>query len=180
MASYGWVKVVITTENRDRAGGHHTSDGYIGACNSNNMKACRKKANRKKQRRQLKQLEREAESFHYWDMHETHLELRKREEEEWAEELDQFYQEDDYDDSDLRNHCDDWASDYLDDWSSDYDSRDFEDDYNSDFDNEEIYSVGYLSRQGITRLDMNARIISEDDAGKSLGDLLQEALQRRA
>lgn len=65
---------------------------------------------------------------------------------------------------------------YNDDYYDDY----YDSDYYSSYDfGGDTYAEGVLTREGLTRLDLNAHVIQEQDAGKSLGDLLEDILKRK-
>lgn len=135
-----------------------------------------KKANRKKQRKQHKHITRND----VLEYHITHLEALREAEELWVQEQEEFYleflYEKDLEDSLEAFEYDPWEHEY-------YNPMDYDDDYYGDAYNDYMdryedpsYSAGSLTRKGLTRLDMNARI-TEQDVGESLGDILARALR---
>ena len=162
---YTWTKALITTENRDRPGGHgHTyaTDGM--GCNEPCSPAGAKflkRRTRRAQRREHARITREAiQSFYEdqeLDLHELML-----------MDLDN----DGYDDEpmDWEDYDDNPFDDYHDDYSYDPYPYDPYDDHN--------YRDWYHSAWAYAREeDPHDRIIKHEDAGKSLGEILEEMLK---
>lgn len=164
---YTWVKALITTENRDRPGGHrHTyaTDG-MGWNEPYSPAGAKflKRRTRRAQRREHARITREAIQSFYEDQE---LDLH----EPMLMDLDNDW----YDDEpmDWEDYNDNPFDDYPDDYSYDPYPYDPYDDYD--------YLDGYYSARAYAREeDPYDRIIKHEDAGKSLGEILEEIQARK-
>lgn len=162
-------------ENRDRRGGHILStlrgnDFY--ASSQEGRKFGKRKLN-KKRRREHAKITRAALHHYEQELAEDAFELEclieEFEHDAYMQELaEDPYCYDDYDDYETPGMPDEPDYDF---WGNcdpyGYDAGSCDGDY---------YSAGCLTAEGFTRLDLNARI-KHEDAGKSLGEILQEALE---
>lgn len=179
-----WVRVPINTYNRDRRGGHQATivtdsmgwQEYMSPAGAR----FQKRKTRREQRREHNKITREALRSHHNTTLEDERDQRELDHQMWLAEMEMEAEwlQDEYD----YNH----PLDYHNDDPEPYDPMEdyfYYDDY-TDGDEylhpnpSSYYVAGHLSKIGLTRMEMNARI-SIEDAGKTLGDILQEALERR-
>lgn len=169
---YTWVKALITTENRDRPGGHgntYATDGMgWNELHSPVEAKFLKRRTRRAQRREHARITREAIQSFYEDQE---LDLHELDFHElMSMDLDDDWNNDEP--MDWEDYNDNPSDDYYDDYSYDPYIYDAYDDYD--------YLDGCYSARAYAREeDPYDRIIKHEDAGKSLGEILEEIRARK-
>ena len=164
---YTWVKALITTENRDRPGGHgHTyaTDGMgWNELHSPAEAKFLKRRTRRAQRKEHARITREAIQSFYEDQElDLHEPMLMDLDDDW------------YDDEPM--DWEDYNDDPFDDYSDDYQYYPYPYDPYDDCD----YLDGCYSARAYAREeDPYDRIIKYEDAGKSLGEILEEIQARK-
>lgn len=168
---YTWTKALITTENRDRPGGHgntYATDGmgYNEPYSPAGAKFLKRRT-RRGQRREHARITREAVSSFYEDQR---LDLLDTIDYSSADDFNEWYSEHQFDYEE--DHNDNPFDDYYEDYS--YDPYPYDPYYNYD------YPDGYYSARAYAREeDPHDRIIKHEDIGKSLGEILEEIQARK-
>lgn len=161
-----------------------THDGVSRYGNSRKSRSRDKPMDRRIQRREHAKVIREELRYHDADAtadREEQIRLNQENEDAWYAELDAEYEyglsDDEAYELDHPGYHDDHDV-YDPFWDIEYNESPYDYDHNP-YDNEDrSYVGGSLSKQGLTRFDMNARI-KDEDVGRPLGDVLQDILNKR-
>lgn len=154
---YTWVKALITTENRDRPGGHgstYAADGmeWNGPYSPAGAKFLKRRT-RRAQRREHARITREA--------------------------IESFYADQEFDVFDtIEKDYEDYFHDDYDDYQDDYHDSDTYFDPYDDYLDDDGWAY-YHYEDHVRPEDPHDRIIKYEDAGKSLGEILEEIRTRR-